>query len=50
MAVCPECGTPYVEGGETRTTIKYNVSNPYENERKSLEGSMLKGINFDAVA
>lgn len=50
MAVCPECGTPYVAGGETRSVIKYNESNPYEKERKSLEGSLLKGMNFNQVA
>lgn len=50
MAVCPECGTPYVAGGTTRTQIQYNVSNPYENSRKSAEESLLKGMNFDAVA
>ncbi|MDF2944713.1 MAG: hypothetical protein K0S01_3571 [Herbinix sp.] len=50
MSVCPECGTAYVAGGETRTTIQYNTANPYENSRKSAEGSLLKGINFDAVA
>lgn len=50
MGVCPECGTPYVEGGKTRTVIKYDESNPYEKARKSLEGSIVKGMNFDAVA
>jgi len=50
MSVCAECGTPYVAGGVTRTTIQYNTENPYENARKSAEGSLLKGINFDAVA
>ena len=50
MAVCPECGTPYIAGGSTRTTIAYNTSNPYENARKSLESSLLIGANFDAVA
>ena len=50
MAVCPECGTPYVEGGVTRTTIAYNTSSPYENHRKSLEKSLLLGMNFDTVA
>ncbi len=49
-AVCPECGTPYISGGTTRSTIEYNTSNPYENSRKSLEGSLLRGLNFDAVA
>lgn len=50
MSVCPECGTPYVEGGTTYSTIKYNESNPYEKERKAAEGNLLKGSNFDAVA
>ncbi len=50
MAVCPECGTPYMSGGSTRTVMKYNESNPYESSRKSLEGSLLRGMNFDAVA
>ncbi len=50
MAVCPECGTPYVAGGTTRTQIQYNESNPYESSRKSLEGSLLRGMNFNAVA
>jgi len=50
MAVCPECGTPYVAGGTTHTQIQYNTSNPYENSRKSAEESLLKGMNFDAVA
>lgn len=50
MAVCPECGTPYVAGGVTRSQIKYNESNPYESSRKSIEASLLKGMNFDAVA
>ena len=50
MAVCPECGTPYIAGGTTRTQIQYNESNPYESSRKSLEGSLLRGMNFNAVA
>ncbi len=50
MSVCPECGTPFVAGGVTNTVMKYNTSNPYENSRKSLEGSVLTGANFDAVA
>jgi hypothetical protein len=50
MGVCPECGTPYVAGGTTRTMIKYNENNPYESARKSLEGSFLRGMNFDSVA
>ncbi len=50
MSVCPECGKPYIAGGTTRTQIKYNESNPYESSRKSVEGSLLKGMNFDSVA
>ncbi len=50
MGICPECGKPYVAGGTTTTQIRYNVSNPYEASRKSAEGSLLKGMNFDAVA
>lgn len=47
MSVCSECHTPYVAGGVTRSQIKYNTSNPYENNRKSLEGSFLKGMNVN---
>lgn len=47
MSVCPECHTPYVAGGVTRSQIKYDTSNPYENSRKSLEGSVLQGMNVD---
>lgn len=50
MAICPECGTPYIAGGTTRSTMQYNESNPYERARKSLEGSFLRGMNFDSVA
>lgn len=50
MDLCPECGTPYIAGGTTRTQIKYEESNPYEASRKSLEGSLLKGMNVDYVA
>jgi hypothetical protein len=50
MDVCPECGTPYVAGGMTRSQIQYNESNPYESARKSIEGSLLKGMNIDYVA
>lgn len=48
--VCPECGKAYVSGGETLTTIKYTESNPYERNRKLLEGSFLKGQYIDAYA
>lgn len=50
MAVCPECGTPYVAGGVTRSQIAYNESNPYERARKTVEGSLLKGMYVDYVA
>ena len=50
MAVCPECGRSYVEGGVTNTTIKYSESNPYERNRKLIEGSFLKGQYIDAYA
>ena len=50
MAVCPECGKPYVEGGTTNTMIEYSKENPYEKNRKSLEGSVLKGNNVDLSA
>jgi hypothetical protein len=50
MSVCPECGTPFMAGGTTRTVMKYNESNPYESSRKSVEGSLFRGMNFDAVA
>jgi hypothetical protein len=50
MDVCPECGKAYIAGGETITQMKYNVDNPYEKARKSAEESLLKGMNFDAVA
>jgi hypothetical protein len=50
MSVCSECGTPYVAGGTTHTVMKYNESNPYESSRKSAEGSLLRGMNFDSVA
>lgn len=50
MEVCPDCGKPYVAGGETITQIRYNTNNPYESNRKAAEEGILKGINFDAVA
>lgn len=50
MSVCPDCGTPYVAGGTTRTTLQYNESNPYEKYRKSLEGSIIKGLYVNYVA
>lgn len=49
MSVCPECGSSYVAGGTTNTTMKYS-SNPYDQGRKTIEGSFLKGQNIDMVA
>lgn len=35
-AVCPECGTTYVAGGETRTTIRHGVEeNPYAKQQQT---------------
>lgn len=50
MEVCQECGTPYVAGGVTKTQIKYDTANPYELNRKAVEGSLLLGMNVDYVA
>lgn len=57
MAVCPECGTVYAEGGTTNTKIRYEdtkisyeESNPYAANRKVLEGSFLLGRNVDLIA
>ena len=49
-AVCPECGTTYVSGGTTRTTMKTYSDNPYDQAKKSIEGSLLAGQNIDYVA
>ncbi len=48
--ICPECGTAYVAGGETRTTIAYSKENPYQKNQKSLEAAGLIGSNVDYVA
>lgn len=48
MSTCPECGRKYVAGGLTKTQIKYEESNPYDNSRKIVEGSFLAGNNVDA--
>ena len=35
-AICPECGTSYVAGGETTTKISYtNEENPYQKQKKN---------------
>jgi len=49
-AVCPECGTTYVSGGTTKTTMKTYSDNPYDQAKKSIEGSLLSGQNIDYVA
>ncbi len=49
-AICPECGRIYVAGGETRTTMITYSDNPYDQERKKVEGSLLAGQYVDAVA
>lgn len=49
MGVCPECGRTYVAGGVTNTRIQYSEKNPYEKNRKSLEGGVLAGSNVDVA-
>lgn len=46
-SVCPECGRTYVSGGTTNTTIRYNESNPYGRNQKSLDGARLIGGKMD---
>lgn len=46
-AVCPECGRTYVSGGTTRTAIKYNESNPYGRNQKSVDAAKLVGGKMD---
>lgn len=47
-AVCPECGRTYVSGGTTSTLIKYpNEDNPYQKNKKSMDGMGLRGNNVD---
>lgn len=50
MAVCPECGKAYVAGGTTRTRMATYSSNPYDQARKTIEGSFLAGQNIDYAA
>ena len=50
-AVCPECGTSYVSGGTTNTSISYpNESNPYQQNKKAQDAIRLKGANIDYAA
>ncbi len=46
-SVCPECGRTYVSGGTTNTTIRYNESNPYGQNKKSLDAANLIGGKVD---
>lgn len=57
--VCPECGTSYVAGGETRTSISYpkdgaddkkDNENPYSKNKKALDAMKQIGANVDLVA
>ncbi len=50
-AVCPECGTVYVAGGKTNTSIAYpDESNPYQKDRKAQDAIRLRGANIDYAA
>ncbi|MDD7643347.1 MAG: hypothetical protein PUK75_12920 [bacterium] len=49
-AICPECGTAYVAGGETRTAIAYSKENPYQKNQKAVAAANLIGANVDYVA
>ena len=49
--ICPECGTSYVAGGETRTSIAYSAKeNPYQKNKKAMESMNQIGSNIDYVA
>lgn len=50
-AVCPECGTVYVSGGTTSTSISYpDESNPYQRDKKAQDAIRFVGANIDYVA
>lgn len=50
-AICPECGSSYVAGGLTKTSIKYkNEDNPYTKNQKELDALNLRGANVDYAA
>lgn len=50
-AVCPECGRTYTAGGETTTVIQYSdESNPYQQNKKSLDAAIYPGKNIDLIA
>lgn len=46
-AVCPECGRSYIAGGTTRTKMLTYRPNPYDQGRKNVEGTYLRGMNMD---
>ena len=47
-AICPECGTSYVAGGETTTKISYtNEENPYQKQKKIQDSLRYTGQNLD---
>lgn len=48
MAICPECGTSYAEGGLTTTKIQYPKDN-YSQNKKSYDAAGLVGANFNAA-
>lgn len=49
-AICPECGTSYVAGGETRTTMRYQKENPYVKAKEAYEdfAAGRKGLDIAA--
>lgn len=50
-AVCPECGTAYVAGGTTSTSISYpDETNPYQKNKKAQDAIKLIGANIDYAA
>ncbi len=51
-SICPECGTAYVSGGVTHTTMRttQEVSNPYVKLQRDMNRNLLAGMNFDMSA
>lgn len=50
-AICPECGKAYVAGGETRTTMRNGVENPYEKQQQDYSNfANGKAESFNAAA
>lgn len=45
--VCPECGRTYIAGGTTHTKMLTYRENPYDQGRKAVEGTVLRGMNVD---